>query len=150
VILLGGDNAPGTYEIRTEIGAFVGTGSLTSAFNEGASSVLLGNGNVFIFGSCAQPGQSTKFDPDSPPACPAPGAPSTWEIRNQNGTFVATGSLYDQRAGAGAAVLSNGNIFITGGGLCPGCWEIWTQSGEFVSLGSLFDTRYGGHTLTHF
>ena len=150
VMLLGGDNAPGTYEIRNESGGLVSTGSLVNGFNSGASSVLLENGNVFIFGSCTQAGQLTKFDPDSPPNCPSPGAPSTWEIRDQSGTFVATGSLLDQRAGAGATILSNGNIFITGGGLCPACWEIWTQSGQFVSTGSLLDTRYGGHSLTHF
>ncbi len=151
LMLLGGDNAPGTYEIRTQAGAFVSTGSLTSSFNDGASSVLLNNGNVLILGSCMAGGDAASKDQPNPPfTCPNIGSPSTWEVRDQNGNFVRTGSLFNQRTGAGVALLSNGNIFITGGSLCASCWEIWTQNGQFVSLGSLFNTRYGGHSLTHF
>lgn len=137
VMLLGGDNAPGTWEIRTETGAFVSTGSLTNAFNSGSGSVLLTNGNVFIFGSCLS-------------SCGAGGSPGAWEIRGETGNFVATGSLQSERASAGATVLSNGNIFITGGNIAPGSWEIRNSSGGLVSSGNLFDTRYAGHSLTHF
>ncbi|HVS87025.1 MAG TPA: kelch repeat-containing protein [Candidatus Acidoferrum sp.] len=146
VVLLGGGNAPGTYEIRSQTGAFVSTGSLMNAFNQGASSVLLDNGNVFIFGSC----HITNPEPPDPNGCGTQGSQSTWEIRNVNGNFVSTGSLFNTRDGAGAAVLSNGNVFITGGSSCPACWEIRSQNGSLVSQGSLFNTRYGGHTLTHF
>ena len=132
-------------------GAFVSTGSLTNAFNDGTMSVLLSNGDVFIFGSCVEGGQEpTKDEPYPPFSCPVAGATSTWEIRDQNGNFVATGSLFDQRAGAGVSVLSNGNVLIVGGSLCPACWEIRPPSGTLVSSGSTFDTRYGGLSLTHF
>ena len=153
VMLLGGDSAAGTYEIRTQAGALVSTSSMVNAFNHGAGSVVLGNGNVFIFGSC----QIGRHDPD--PGDPDPmfswscgtiGSTSTWEIRNASGGFVSTGSLFDQRDGAGAAVLSNGNIFITGGNLSLGSWEIRSPSGTLVSQGSLFNGDGGGHTLTHF
>ncbi len=147
VILLGGGNASGTYEIRSQTGAFVSTGSLTNAFNQGASSALLNNGNVLVFGSC-QVGNPPP--PPDPNGCGTPGSQSTWEIRDVNGNFVSTGSLFNTRDGAGAAVLSNGNVFITGGSSCPACWETRSQSGSLVSQGSLFNTRYGGHSLTHF
>lgn len=147
VMLIGGGNAPGTYEIRSQTGAFVTTGSLENAFNEGESSVLLNNGNVFVFGSCFE----MNPEPPDPNSCGTNGSPSSWEIRDQNGNFVATGSLLDTRDTAGAVVLSNGNIFITGGSSDPGSWEIRSgTNGSLVSQGSLFDTRYGGHTLTHF
>jgi hypothetical protein len=147
VMLLGGGNAPGTWEIRSQTGAFVSTGSLTNAFNNGASSVLLNNGNVFVFGSCQV---SNPPRPPDPNGCGTPGSQGTWEIRGQSGSFVSTGSLFNTRSGAGATVLSNGNVFITGGDSCPACWEIRTQTGSFVSQGSLFNTRYSGHSLTHF
>lgn len=147
VILLGGGNASGTYEIRSQTGAFVSTGSLTNAFNQGASSALLNNGNVLVFGSC-QVGNPPP--PPDPNGCGTPGSQSTWEIRDVNGNFVSTGSLFNTRDGAGAAVLPNGNVFITGGSSCPACWETRSQSGSLVSQGSLFNTRYGGHSLTHF
>jgi hypothetical protein len=158
VMLLAGDNAPGTYEIRSQAGAFVSTGSLENGFNHGANSVLLNNGNVFIFGSCElgtnPPDVKDPYDNmDLAYDCPISGATSTWEIRDVNGNFVATGSLQDQRDGSNGssiAVLSNGNVFITGGNLSPGSWEIRSQTGAFVSSGSLFDARYGGHTTVHF
>jgi len=154
VMMLGGDNAPGTYEIRTQAGAFVSTSSMTNAFNHGANSVVLNNGNVFIFGSC----QIGRHDPDPKDptdtmftwSCGTPGSTSTWEIRDVNGNFVSTGSLFGQRDGAGAAVLSNGNVFITGGNLALGSWEIRSPTGALVSQGSLFNGDGGGHTLTHF
>lgn len=147
IILLGGANAPGTWEIRSPTGTFVSTGSFVNAFNNGASSVLLNNGNVFVFGSCQL---SNPPEPPDTNGCGSQGSPSTWEIRDVNGSFVSTASLFNTRDGAGAAVLSNGNVFITGGSSCPACWEIRSQNGSLVSQGSLFNTRYGGHTLTHF
>ena len=138
VILIGGDNNPGTYEIRSQTGAFVKTGSLLNAFNSGVNSVVLTNGDVFIFGSCGSG------------SCGNVGSPSTWEIRDVNGNFVSTGSLQDTRDTAGGEVMSNGNVFITGGNSSPGSWEIRSSTGAFVSSGSLFDTRYGGQSLTHF
>jgi len=147
VILLGGGNAPGTWEIRSQTGAFVSTGSLANAFNSGVSSVLLNNGNVFFFGSCLE---TNPPEPPDPNGCGTLGSPSTWEIRDPNGNYVATGSLFNQRDSAGAAVLSNGSVFITGGNLSSPTWEIRNQAGALVSQGSLFNTRYGGHTLTHF
>lgn len=159
IMLLGGDGAPGTYEIRSQTGAFVSSGSLTSAFNHGANSVLLNNGNVFIFGSCQagahypdyrDPTQVNTNPNDLTFSCGTLGATSTWEIRDQNGNFVGTNSLLNQYDGAGAVVLSNGNVLITGGNLCGGCWEIRSPAGAMVSQGSLFDSRGGGHTLTHF
>jgi len=153
-MLLGGDNAAGTYEIRTQAGAFVSTASMVNGFNHGTNSVVLNNGNIFIFGSC----QIGRHDPDpNDPSdtmfswsCGTIGATSAWEIRDVNGNFVATGSLFDPRDGAGAVVLSNGNIFITGGNLSPGSWEIRNPAGALVSQGSLFGSRGGGHTITHF
>jgi hypothetical protein len=159
VILLGGDNASGTYEIRTQAGAFVATSSMENGFNHGSNSVILQNGNVFIFGSCqidfAYPDMrdpnNTSSDPTMlSPACTTSGAISSWEIRDVNGNFVATGSLQDSRDGAGAVVLSNGNVFITGGNLCGGCWEIRSSVGALVSQGTLLNSDGGGHTLTHF
>lgn len=138
VILFGGDNNPSTYEIRNQAGAFVATGDLLNTFNSGASSVVLNNGDVFIFGSCSTGG------------CNNTGSPGTWEIRNATGGFVSTGSLQDTRDTAGTALLSNGNIFISGGNSSPGSWEIRNSAGAFVASGSLFDTRKGGQTLTHF
>lgn len=158
VMLLGGDNNPGTWEIRTQTGAFVSTNSLENGFNHGANSVVLNNGNVLIFGSCEiglnDPDVKDPFDMDLNYNCSVSGATSTCEIRDVNGNFVATASLQDQRDGSDGyssfTVLSNGNIFITGGNLSPGSWEIRSQTGAFVSSGSLFDARYGGHTTTHF
>jgi len=155
VMLLGGDSAPGTYEIRTQTGAFVSTSSLVNGFNHGANSVVLNNGNVFIFGSC-QIGRTDEPDPKDPSntlyswSCGSIGATSTWEIRDINGNFVSTGSLFNPRDGAGGVVLSNGNVFITGGNQALGTWEIRSPSGGLVSQGSLFNGDGGGHTLTHF
>jgi hypothetical protein len=117
--------------------------------------VVLDNGNVFIFGSC-QIGRHDEPDPEDPSNtdyswnCGTIGATSTWEIRDVNGNYVSTGSLFDQRDGAGAVVLSNGNVFITGGNQALGTWEIRSSSGALVSQGSLFNGDGGGHTLTHF
>ncbi|MGC1965567.1 MAG: hypothetical protein WA673_03855, partial [Candidatus Acidiferrales bacterium] len=121
-------------------------------------SVVLNNGNIFIFGSCEvginDPDVKDPYDMDLNYNCAVFGATSTWEIREANGSYVATNSLQDQRDGSDGyssfTVLSNGNVFITGGNLSPGSWEIRSQTGTFVSSGSLFDTRYGGHTTTHF
>jgi hypothetical protein len=132
---------------------------MTNGFNHGLNSVVLNNGNVFIFGSCQigfaypdmrDPNNKNANPNDLSPACTTSGAASTWEIRDINGTFVATGSLQNQRDSAGAVVLSNGNVFITGGNLCLGCWEIRSQVGALVSQGSLLNGDGGGHTLTHF
>ncbi|MGC2282559.1 MAG: hypothetical protein WA603_21280, partial [Candidatus Acidiferrales bacterium] len=109
-------------------------------------------------GSCEvginDPDVKDPYDMDLNYNCAVFGATSTWEIREANGSYVATNSLQDQRDGSDGyssfTVLSNGNVFITGGNLSPGSWEIRSQTGTFVSSGSLFDTRYGGHTTTHF
>ncbi len=138
VILLGGDNNASTYEIRDQTGTFITTGTLHSTFNSGANSVVLTNGDVFIFGSCT-------FQ-----QCNSSGSPQTWEIRDVNGNFVSTGSLSTTRESAGAALLSNGNVFITGGDTVYSTWEIRSSTGAFVSTGSLADNRRGGHTVTHF
>ena len=148
-----------TYEIRSQTGALVASASLTNGFNHGANSVLLNNGNVFVFGSCQigamhpdprDPTKTSANPNDLDYSCPTLGAPGTWEIRDQNGNFVGTNSLLNQYDGAGAAVLSNGNVLITGGNFCGGCWEIRSPSGALVSQGSLFNNDGGGHTLTHF
>jgi len=147
VILLGGDDAPGTYEIYTQAGVYVRTGSTINGFNHGASAVALdGGAEIFIFGSCEFGG-----------SCTVAGAPGTWEIlgfdANANQTSDNTGSLEDSRDTARAVVTSAGNILITGGNLAPGTWEMWTPSGTaatFDGAGNLFNTRYGGHSDTHF
>jgi hypothetical protein len=136
VLLLGGDNAPGAYEIYTPTGARVTTGSMFNGFNHGARALFLKNGNIFIFGSCQ--------------ACGSIGAPSTWEIRDGSMNFISTGSLQDQRDSPGAAVLDDGNVFIIGGVIVPGSWEIRSPAGALVSQGSLTATRPGGQSVTHF
>lgn len=136
VMIIGGDSTPGTFEIYSQTGTLVSQGSLITPFNSGAGSVLLTSDDVFVFGSCQV-------------SCGA-GSPASWEILTPSGGMVSTGSLLDSRASAGAVLLSNGNIFITGGNIAPGAWEIRSSSGALVSQGSLLDTRYGGHSDTHF
>jgi hypothetical protein len=156
VILLGGDNAPGAYEIYTQTGTRVRTGSLINGFNHGASAVSLNQGaEVFIFGSC-ETGFDNPGDPYFVGSCPSGGAIGTWEFlgfdANANTTFDTTGSLFDSRSGARATVTSVGNIFITGGQFVPGTWEMWAPNGATVSQvghGNLSDTRYAGHSLNH-
>ena len=125
-----------TYEIYDLTGALITTGNLFNAFNGGANAVQLTSGNVFIFGSACCSG--------------FPGARSSWEIRDADGNFISTGDLFNPRGSAGAAVLSNGNVFITGGDSAPSTWEIRNATGGLVSQGDLFNTRYPGHTLTQF
>jgi hypothetical protein len=156
VILLGGDNAPGAYEIYTETGTRVVTGSLINGFNHGATAVSLDGGSqVFIFGSCTS--GSEPGDPYHVPSCSTFGAIGTWELlgfdSNSNKTSDTTGSLADSRGGARAVVTSTGNIFISGGDFAPESWEMWTPSGTTVTLhsqGELNGTRYGGHTSSRF
>lgn len=135
VLIMGGDLDTSSYEIHSQTGTLVKTGTLFNNFNGGANAVKLNNGNVYIFGSSCCSGFS--------------GSRSTWEIRDANGNFVSTGSLFNPRGGAGAAVLSTGNVFITGGDSAPATWEIRNPSGGLVSQGGLFNTRNAGHSLTH-
>jgi hypothetical protein len=111
---------------------------MLNTFNAGATAVLLSSGNVFIFGSCVVAN------------CNASGSPGVWEIRDSNGNFVSTGSLLDERDGAGGVLLSNGNVFISGGSVAPGAWEIRSPSGALVSQGALATSRQSGHSSTHF
>jgi ribosome-associated protein YbcJ (S4-like RNA binding protein) len=136
VMIIGGDLDTGTFEIHSPTGGLVSSGTLFNNFNGGADAVVLTDANVFIFGSACCSG--------------FPGSPSTWEIRNANGGFVSTGSLFSPRGGSGGAVLSNGNVFINGGDSAPATWEIRNVNGGFVSQGNLNNTRYPGHSLTHF
>jgi hypothetical protein len=132
VILIGGFNAPNTYEIHTETGAFVRTGTITNAFDNSSGGVLVNN-NVFLFES------------------------GYWEYvgfdSNANVTFDTAGTLFDSRLGAKGVVTSAGNIFITGGSAAPGTWEMWAPSGTTATLlsdGNLFDAHNVGHSDTHF
>jgi hypothetical protein len=124
-----------SFPLHSQTGTLVKTGTLFNNFNGGGNAVKLNSGNVFIFGSACCSGFS--------------GSRSTWEIRGANGNFVSTGSLFNPRGGAGAAVLSNGNVFITGGDSAPATWEIRNATGGLVSQGNLFNTRNAGHSLTH-
>jgi hypothetical protein len=135
-MIIGGDLDTGTYEIHNSSGGLVSSGNLFNNFNAGGNVVQLTNGNVFIFGSACCSGFS--------------GSASTWEIRTASGAFVSTGSLFNPRGTSGAAVVSTGNVFITGGDSAPATWEIRNASGGLVSQGNLFNTRYAGHSLTHF
>jgi hypothetical protein len=132
VIMLGGASNPGSYEIRTQTGAPVRTGTLINGFDNNSGAVQIGN-NVFLFEQ------------------------GFWEYigfdGNANTTFDSTGSLFDNRYGARGVVTSTGKIFITGGINSPSTWEMYTPGSNTVTLysdGLLFDTRYPGHTLTHF
>jgi hypothetical protein len=158
VILMGGDNAPGTYEIYTPTGVRLPStpASMTNGFNHGSTLVSIGGGSgMFIFGSC-ETGFDNPGDPYFIGSCASPlGAISTWEYigfdANGNKTFDVTNSLENSRSSAKATVLSNGNIFITGGQFVPGEWEMWLPSGSnavFEGEGSFLDARYAGHSLT--
>ena len=133
ILLVGGFNAPSTYEIRTQTGAFVRDGTLLfNGFDQYAGAAFLNN-NVFLFEQ------------------------GYWEYvgfdASANVTFDTTGSLLDGRTSARAVVTSTNRFFITGGNIAPATWEMYTPSGTTVTLysyGNLFDTRYGGHSDTHF
>lgn len=132
VLLVGGVNAPSTYEIRTQTGTFVRDGTLLNAFDQQAGAAFMNN-NVFLFEQ------------------------GYWEYvgfdANANVTFDTIGSLLDGRTGARAVVTGTNRFFITGGNIAPATWEMYTPNGTTVTLysyGNLFDTRYGGHSATHF
>jgi hypothetical protein len=132
ILLMGGVNAPSTYDVYTQTGTHVRTGSLTNGFDANAGAILVGN-NVFIF----ERGYWEYVGFDS----------------NANQTFDTIGTTFDSRTGSRAVLTSTGNIFITGGNDSPATWEMWTPNGTTATLhstGNLFDTRRGGHTLTHF
>jgi hypothetical protein len=135
VLLIGGVNAPNTYEIHTQTGTFVSTGNIINGFDNSSGAAFLNN-NVFLFES------------------------GFWEFvgfdANANVTFDTTGTLVDSRLGAKGVVTSAGNFFITGGSAAPGTWEMWTPSGTTVvpatpnPSGLLFDAHNAGHSDTHF
>ncbi len=132
IIMLGGVQTAGQYDIYTQTTALVRSGTLTDGFDGNAGGVLIGN-NVFMF----EHGYWEYLGFDS----------------NANRTFDTIGSLFDQRQSSAVVLTSTGKIFITGGDASPATWEIYTPSGTTVTLykqGGLFDTRYGGHTDTHF
>lgn len=132
VLLIGGFNAPNTYEIHSETGAYLATGNIINGFDNSAGAVQSSN-NVFLFES------------------------GFWEYvgfdSNNNVTFDTTGSLLDSRLGAKGILTSTGNFFITGGSAAAGTWELYQPSGTTVtriSNGNLFDDRNVGHSDTHF
>ena len=132
IILLGGVNAPGSYEIRTQTGSFVRSGTLINGFDANSGGSIVNN-DVFLFES------------------------GFWEFigfdSNSNTTFDTTGTLMNSRLGARAVVTSTGRIFISGGNAAPSTWEMWTPSGStmiFFKQGTFLDTHYGGHSDTHF
>lgn len=65
-------------------------------------------------------------------------------MRDINGALVANGNLLNQRSGAKAIVLTDGNIMLIGGINVPSSWEIYTPAGSRVSTGSLTQLRDGG------
>ncbi len=110
----------------------VASGPLHDVRDGGAGAVKLMNGNIFIFGSSNSPSSGT------------------WEIRSSSGAFVSTGNLNTPEGGATAALQSNGNILIAGGGTFPNAWQIYSPTGILVASGQLSDNRGAGHSQTHF
>jgi galactose oxidase-like protein len=132
VLLIGGFNAPNTYEIRTQSGAFFKTGNIVNGFDNSAGATQLGN-SVFLFesGFCEYVGFDT----------------------NANMTFDTSCTLLDSRLGSKGVLTSTGEFFITGGSAAGGTWEMWKPSGSTVTRvgnGNLFDDRNIGHSDTHF
>src|SRR5258708_31367202 len=91
--------------------------------------VRRGNGNVFLGGGTIAPGAG--------------------EIHNPTGALVSSGSLFGKRTpGAGAVLLRNGNVWISGSGAgnrsdeCS--WEIRALGGGLVSNGTLFSCYASG------
>ena len=132
VVLVGGVDSPGDYDIYTQTGSFVRNGSLINGFTQLAGGVLVNN-DVFEFQN------------------------GYWEFvgfnASGNTTFDTTGTPFDGRDSARGVVTTVGYIFITGGTDAPGTWEIWAPSGSTATLfktGNLFDARDGGHTDTHY
>jgi hypothetical protein len=134
VLLVGGFNAPNTYEIHTQAGVFFSTGNIVNGFDNSAGAAQLGN-NVFLFesGFCEFVG----FDANA----------------NLSFDFSNGCTLFDSRLGSKAVVTSTGEFFITGGSAAAGTWEMWKPSGSTVTPvgnGNLFDDRNVGHSDTHF
>lgn len=90
------------------------------------------NGYIFVFG-----GDNS-------------GGVGTWEIRNQGGALVSSGSLAATEDGATAALQSTTNVLIVGGATNPYTWLLYSPTGSLVSSGSMSNDHAAGHSQTHF
>jgi hypothetical protein len=120
------------FSIASGQPALVSSGSLQNG-RDSSFGVLLPDGNVFIGGGSVT------------------GGDNSWEIHTPSGTLVSSGSLGGFRtAGAGAVLLQNGNLWISGSYYAntDACtWEIRSQNGVLVASGQYEDFCFGGAKL---
>ena len=55
--------------------------------------------------------------------------------------------MAEQRSGAGADKLMNGNVFIAGGTNTPGTWKIHSPTGALLAFGNLHQPHSGGQAV---
>lgn len=107
VLFMGGENISGVSINKAELynpstGTFTATGNMT-ATREEHTAVLLANGNVLVSG-----GNKKTLTTQTPLASAELYHPAT-------GTWTATGSMSNARAGHTSTVLHNGNVVNAGG-----------------------------------
>jgi len=107
ILFTGGENINGVGINKAELynpstGKFTATGNMT-ATREEHTAVLLANGNVLVSG-----GNKKTITTQTPLA-------STELYNPANGTWTATGSMSNARAGHTSTVLHNGNVVNAGG-----------------------------------
>ena len=118
---------------------FVATGSMHTA-RANATATLLKTGKVLITGGDTSPGNLTNeyyataelYDPAT-------------------GTFTPTGSMHSARAGAAAALLSNGKVLIAGGEGCSSpkdCSDGAGNHAQSLASAELYDPESGKFART--